>query len=76
MRRPLGWGLQGLPCELNSKGLRDSRLKGKGLGWGPWGTVRGPGGQAAWPWLEQDTHRSDEGQTAQGDTHPRCFIYF
>ena len=32
-------------------------------------------GQVSWPWLQQDTHRSDEGQTGQGDTHTWCSIY-
>ena len=38
MRRPLGWGLQGLPWELNPKGKRDDPLRSRG-----WG--RGHGGQ-------------------------------
>ena len=48
----------------------------QGMGWGMWGAGTGPGGQAAWPRLEQDTHRSHEGRTGQSDTHSRCFIYF
>ena len=47
----------------------------QGMGWEMWGAGTGPGGQVAWPWLEQDTHRSHEGRTGQGDTHTRCFIY-
>ena len=30
MRRPLGWGLQGLPWELNPKGERDDPLRSRG----------------------------------------------
>ena len=48
----------------------------QGMGWGMWGTGTRPGGQVAWPWLDQDTHQSHEGQTGQSDTHSRCFIYF
>ena len=70
MTRPLGWGLQGLPCELNSKGLRDSRLKGKGLGWGPWGAVRGPGGQAAWPWSRDLDPESKKRSSFKGASGP------
>ena len=28
----------------------------QGMGWGSWGAGTGPGGQAAWLRLEQDTH--------------------
>ena len=34
MRRPLGWGLQGLPWELNPKGKRDDPLRSRGWGGG------------------------------------------
>ena len=34
----------------------------QGMGWGMWGAGTGPGSQAAWPRLEQDTHRSHEGR--------------
>ena len=45
MRRPLGWGLQGMPCELKTKGVRDGPLKSRGWGCGPWGSVREQGGR-------------------------------
>ena len=48
----------------------------QGMGWETWGVGTGPGGRAACPRLEQDTHRSHEGQTVQSDTHSQCFIYF
>ena len=34
MRRPVGWGLQGLPWELNAKGERDGPLSSRGWGGG------------------------------------------
>ena len=51
-------------------------LEKQGTGWGTWGEGTGPGGQAAWPRLEQDTHRPHVGRTGQSGTHSRCFIYF
>ena len=48
----------------------------QGMGWGTLGAGTGPGCQAAWPRLEQDTHRSHEGRTGQSDTHSQRFIYF
>ena len=34
MSRPVGWGLQGLPWELNTTGERDGPLRSRGQGWG------------------------------------------
>ena len=48
----------------------------QGMGWQTWGVGTGPGGRAACPRLEQDTHRSHEGRTVRSDTHSQCFIYF
>ena len=51
-------------------------MKSRVQGWGPWGAVRGPGGHAARPTLDQDTHGPNEGRTDQSDTHPQCFYVF
>ena len=47
MRRPLGWGLQGLRCELIPKGVTDGTLK-PGAWVGPMGGIKGTWGQVAW----------------------------
>ena len=81
--QPPGFGVEGVTSSVPlgvSMGAEPHRGEGRplekqGAAVGPWRAVTGPAGQAAWPWLEQDTHRSHEGRTGQGDTHTRCFIY-
>ena len=39
------------------------------------GAIRGPGGQAAPPQLDQGTHGPNEGQTGQGNTNSEFYIF-